>query len=132
MNTTLLLLFALATQHFNLPAGLIDSVCYVETKHNPHAIHRNDGKTDSLGLCQVKLETARTYGFKGDADMLMQPAVNVHYAAKALSHQLSRYNGDTIKAIAAYNAGRFNADKKGLPKNKKYVNAVLVAWETHR
>ena len=130
MNTTLALLFALATQNYNLPAGLIDSVCWVETKHNVRVVHEADGNSASYGVCQVKLETAQTYGFTGTAEDLMHPAINVHFAAKTLKHQLDRYNGDVTKAIAAYNAGRFNPDKKGLPKNKKYVTKVLRMWAT--
>lgn len=125
---TLMLLFATTTHTFNLPEGLLSSLCYVESGHVVNAISYMDGgKTDSLGICQVKLNTARYMGFKGTAAQLRHnPTYNVYYAGKYLSYQMLRYNGDIPKAVAAYNAG---SCPHGVIKNHKYVSKVFLAWE---
>lgn len=126
--TNLILLFAMATQTFQLPPGLLSSLCYVETHHNPNAVVMNDGGSPSRGVCQVKYNTAVGLGFKGSPKELQTPVTNVYYAGKYLRYQLDRYNGDIRKAVAAYNAGSHRVNAKGVTKNKKYVQKVFMAW----
>ena len=101
----LLLLFTQATKVNRLPVKLIDAVCYTESRYKASAIHHDDGGGDSLGICQIKLATAKGMGFKGTAKELMSPAINIKYASKYLSHQMKRYHGNITKAIIAYNQG---------------------------
>ena len=120
------------TEQFKLPKGLLNAVCWVESSHRPQVIHKDDGKGHSVGLCQIKIGTARMLGFSGTQEDLLDPVVNAYYSGKYLSKQIKRYNGNLTKAIAAYNAGRFNADENGLPLNKKYVKKVMKAWAEKR
>lgn len=131
MNS-LLVMFTLATYNFNLPAGLLSAVCWVESNHDVRVYLANDGGSPSHGLCQVKLATARSMGFRGGEIELRKPETNIHYAAKYLSHQLIRYDGDARKAIAAYNSGTYRLNSRGLIKNRKYVRKVLIAWAEQR
>ena len=125
MNTTILaLLFTAATNTFHLPPGLISSVCYVETKHDVNAIHHDDGGSDSLGICQIKLATAKDLGFDGTEKELMVPSVNIFYAAKYLARQHKRYDGNPVKAVIAYNRG----NAKMLTATS-YSDKVLKQWE---
>ncbi len=117
----------MASQTFNLPPGLLSAVCWVESTHNPIALNVEDGGSPSRGVCQVKESTARHLGFTGPAHKLMDPSENTHYAAKYLRLQLDRY-GDTLQAVAAYNAGSYRADKNGHPRNRAYVRKVFKAW----
>lgn len=126
---TLAALFAATTHAFSLPSGLLSSVCFVESHHDVAAIVANDGGSSSVGVCQMKLATAKMLGFQGTLEQLKAPKMNVKYAGKYLRYQLNRYDGDTIKAIAAYNAGTHMLNRKGLPVNHRYVQAVLAAWE---
>jgi soluble lytic murein transglycosylase-like protein len=119
---TLVLLFQFATQQFNLPPGLLSALCYVESTHNVSAIHADDGSSDSLGICQVKIETARWLGFQGTERDLMQPKVNIWYAAKFLSYQINRYN-DIERGVVAYNRG----NAKGLTSSA-YSAKVMKQW----
>jgi len=128
----LTVLFVSASSTFTLPQGLLSSLCYVESRHRPSAYNKTDGSSPSLGICQIKLETAKTLGYSGTAKGLMKPATNVYYAAKYLKKQLVRYKHDIQKAIAAYNAGTYFPDAKGQPKNKQYVRKVLLAWASNR
>jgi len=99
---------------------LLSAVCFVESTHNPKAVHINDGHGDSVGLCQVKEKTARWLGLKKQT--LWNPYVNARYAAKYLRYQLERYQ-DEDRALAAYNAG--HCPRPGF--NQKYVNKVREA-----
>lgn len=121
---TLTALFVSVSLQYNIPPGLLSSVCYVESKHNIHAIHRDDGKGGhSLGVCQIKLSTARHMGFKGTEKQLMNPKINIKYAGKYLKHQIKRYHGNINKAVIAYNLG--HAGKLG---HTKYMERVYKVW----
>lgn len=131
--TDLMLIFSLVTQTYNLPVGLLSSVCYVESKHDVSAIHLADGPSSSFGVCQLKLETARWLGYRGTERHLQQDAlVNAYYAGKYLRYQLGRYHGDILSAISAYNSGSYRLTKAGAPINRDYTRQVLKAWSEKR
>lgn len=128
--TTIMALFAAATNANHLPVGLINAVCKVESHYDTSAINLDDGSDNSLGLCQVQLRTAVSIGFKGTAVQLMDPTTNIQYASLYLRIQLNRYHNNIPKALAAYNAGTCKYNSKGLISNRQYVEKVLYAWET--
>lgn len=122
-------LFIANTTRFNLPNGLLSSLCFVESRHISSIVHKHDGKSHSYGICQVKLETARYLGFIGTQDELLKPENNIFYAAMYLNKQIRRYN-DITKGIVAYNRGnalrltRSNYSDKVIKhwgENNKYV-----------
>jgi soluble lytic murein transglycosylase-like protein len=115
-------LFLAATINHSLPVGLLESLCYVESKHNVNAVHRDDGNSDSLGVCQIKYRTAQYMGFKGTRQQLMLPTVNIYYAGKYLRHQLNRY-GSIERAVIAYNLGH-----AGRLTSTKYQVRVYEQW----
>lgn len=125
MNTILTLLAVTTTIHA-LPPNLLTAICYTESKLTPTAIHHDDGGSDSLGLCQVKLATARWMGFKGTQQNLLLPEVNAYYAGKYLKHQLVRYNGNVTKAVIAYNIGH-----AGNLQSTDYSDKVLKQWRKY-
>lgn len=126
--TTLALLFAAATTTYHLPPGLLSALCHVESTHRINAVHHDDGRSDSLGVCQIKLETAKWLGFKGTREQLMKPEVNIKYAAIYLNRQLVRYSGDTPKAVASYNTGSFKPGATHFAVNQPYVDKVFKTW----
>lgn len=114
---------ALAAAINNVNPALLKGLCYKESTHNPSAYVQNDGGSPSIGLCQIKLATARAMGFKGLTVGLFDPFTNANYAAKYLRHQYERYHS-WKKAISAYNAGHASH------KNTKYVKRVIkLAYE---
>ena len=125
-------LFLSVSQNYNLPTQLLSALCYVESTHKVSAYHMDDGNSPSLGICQVKLGTARLLGFRGTEEQLMAPEVNIEYAGKYLNKQLSRYNQDVHKAVSAYNAGTWMTNDKGETKNRKYVAKVFKALQERR
>jgi len=118
-------MFLIATLHFGLPPDLLQSVCFIESHHNPNAIHRDDGGSDSIGICQIKLSTAKWLGFAGKPKDLLNPEVNIYYAAKYLKHLQHRYNGSVTKMLIAYNRG----SAKKLTRTS-YSDNVLNVWRT--
>lgn len=124
----LAILFTAATSVFGLPQGLLDAVCYVESNHQIRALHKDDGNTDSLGVCQVKLSTARMLGFKGAERQLMDPSTNISFAAKYLAYQISRYS-NVIEAVGAYNTGSYRISEDGTAVNRSYIRKVFKEWQ---
>lgn len=122
MTTTLALIFIAYTNMFNLPPELLSSLCFIESTHNISAVHKDDGGSNSVGICQVKLSTAQWLGFKGTEEQLMNPETNVYYAAKYLAHQIKRYN-NIDRAVISYNQG-----SAGNLTQTEYSNKVLTKW----
>jgi soluble lytic murein transglycosylase-like protein len=109
-----------------VPAPLLAAICWVESAHRPHVTVWDDNGSASIGLCQIKLATARMMGFKGKIHDLYIGEVNAKYAAKYLKYQLDRYASDWHKSTAAYNAGSAILSKKHPGKliNEKYIDTV--------
>jgi soluble lytic murein transglycosylase-like protein len=108
-----------------VPGSLLLAICTTESKLN-NIIVFNDGNSPSVGVCQVKTNTARMFGFKGKTKELMRPRTNIKYAAQYLRYQLDRYNDDWCKATAAFNSGTYNPSQIaiGKPRNLRYVRRV--------
>lgn len=113
----------MTTTALEIPPELLSSVCMVESHHNINAIHKHDGQGNSVGICQIKLKTARWMGFQGTEYQLMDPEINIYFAGKYLKYNLLRYNGDVHKALSAYNRG--NARKVSITT---YSNKVVQEW----
>lgn len=126
------MIFLSVTGTFSLPPGILSAVCWVESSHRINVVHKDDGKGSSLGTCQIKLPTARMLGFKGTEKELMIPKTNVYYGGRYLVRQLNRYEGDIVKAVAAYNSGTYRQTSNGQAKNQVYVSRVFKAWSTRR
>jgi soluble lytic murein transglycosylase-like protein len=118
----LLAVFTAVSMQYHLPLNLLASLCYVESTYNVDKIHRNDGNSDSYGVCQIKYETARQFGFKGNIKDLMKPENNVRYAAAYLNHQIHRYKS-IEKGVIAYNLGH-----AGALTSTKYQRTVFNMW----
>lgn len=121
--------FDLASRLSRVDPRLLRAVCWAESSHLPTTVVRRDGtdKRNSYGICQLKLRTARDMGFTGTAKDLMQPHLNIYYAAQYLAFQLKRYHGNVKKAIKAYNRGHYSGRL-----NCEYVRRVLKAYKERR
>lgn len=99
---------------------LMQSVAKVESGFNPKAV----SPKGAIGVMQLMPDTARRLG----ADP-HDPEQNIDAGAKLLRELLQKYDGDVVKALAAYNAGEAAVDRfQGVPpysETQQYVNKVV-------
>ncbi len=91
---------------------LIAAVVKTESNSNPAAVS-NKG---ALGLMQVMPETCRWIAEKTginwySTQLLMDPEYNIKIGVWYMAELHKEYNGDTVPALAAYNAGMGNVNK---------------------
>lgn len=125
-----ILIFDAAGRHSVDPA-LIKAVIKAESNFNPRAFRHEPfvphlgGPDASYGLMQTLYTTARELGYSGAPEGLFNPETSIEYGTRYLKRQLLRYDGDTEKAIAAYNAGSARKVASGEWSNQRYVDRVL-------
>ena len=95
---------------YELPRPLVHRLAIRESTHNPAA--RNG---PYYGLLQILPETARTMGFKGTPDDLLDADTNLEFALKYLRGAWLLSDGDHATAINWYARGYyFEAKRRGL------------------
>jgi soluble lytic murein transglycosylase-like protein len=124
--TTYLSIITAAAKAAHVPIMLLYSICAHESRDFTLDYAMYDGGSPSYSVGQVKEDTARMLGFKGEPMELRNPKVGIKYSALYLKYQLDRYDGDWVKATSAYNAGTYNESDKtiGCPRNLKYILLV--------
>lgn len=117
-------LFSKLESLYKLPSGLLKSVATTESGGNQFAVSGAGAK----GLFQLMDGTAGDLGLKGGD--VFNPEKSANAAAKYLSQLLKSSGGDLVKALAAYNWGIGNVQKKGLDnaplETQNYVPKVLA------
>lgn len=103
---------------------IILAIIQKESYGNPDALGDNG---NSVGLMQLNFGagTPQSVGFTGTPFDLQDPETNITYGARYLLKQLTRYDGDVDKSIAAYNAGTYRTTSAGLAVNNQYLQDVL-------
>jgi soluble lytic murein transglycosylase-like protein len=102
---------ALIAQHAqanNVPEALVHRVIVRESRYQPQLV----GRGGAIGLMQIKLATARSMGYTGDAAGLRDPNTNLTYAVKYLAGAYRAANGDHVRAIHYYAAGYYEIAKR--------------------
>jgi soluble lytic murein transglycosylase-like protein len=79
-----------------------------ESRYQPQLV----GRGGCIGLMQIKLATARSLGYTGDAAGLRDPDTNLAYGIKYLAGAYRAANGDHARAMHYYAGGYYYAAKR--------------------
>jgi soluble lytic murein transglycosylase-like protein len=107
-----------------LPARFVRSVAAAESGFNAAAV----SPKGAIGLMQLMPATAAAHGVDPH-----DPQQNAEAGAMYLRALLLKYNGDVVKALAAYNAGPGAVSRYGglppFPETQNYVRRVLNLYQ---
>jgi membrane-bound lytic murein transglycosylase MltF len=119
-------IIAKASRRYGVDTGLIKAVIKAESNFNPNAVSHAGAR----GLMQLMPGTARSLGVNDSFD----PEQNVMGGTRFLRDLLDRYNGDVDSALAAYNWGPGNVDRKPdrLPREtREYLVRVKQLYASY-
>lgn len=132
-------------RYYGIPVdpALVHGVIESESAHGRAPNYINNGGVvpepgghRSGGPMQVYDTTLPSLGFPGVTlqDLARYPAIGIDAGTKYLAGLLKRFQGDTARAVAAYNAGPGNAQRNAAGKfsNQAYVDRVLGFWKQYR
>ena len=115
-----------ASRKYGVDVGLIKAVIKAESDFNPQAVSHAGAR----GLMQLMPATARSLGVSDSFD----PEQNVMGGTRFLKDLLQRYNGNVDSALAAYNWGPGNVDKRPdhLPREtRSYLARVKQLYASY-
>ena len=119
-------IIAKASQKYGVDVGLIKAVIKAESNFNSQAVSH----AGAQGLMQLMPATARSLGVNDSFD----PEQNVMAGTRFLKDMLHRYSGNVDSALAAYNWGPGNVDRRpdALPRETRdYLARVKQLYATY-
>lgn len=117
--------FDATTKKYGLPEGMLKSIANRESHFDPNAVNKKSG---ARGLMQLMPDV---FG----PDVGKDANTDIDTAGKELASLLHKYGGNVGLALAAYNGGQGNLDKRGRnianmkPETQAYVPAVMGSMQ---
>lgn len=111
----------------DVPVGLVMAMIDHESNFNPEAV----SETGDYGLMQINEVNHEWLKEEYQTADMLDPYQNVFCGVKILSTYLEKYEGDTAKALMAYNMGDYGARKawaNGI-NSTQYTVHVMGLWE---
>ena len=93
--------------HYDVPRDLVHAQVKRESTHQPHV-----RAGPYWGLMQLHPQTARTMGFSGPNEQLLDPDVNLRYGVKYLRGAYLVSGGDKAQAMKWYARGYYYRAKR--------------------
>ncbi|MBU0514047.1 MAG: lytic transglycosylase domain-containing protein [Proteobacteria bacterium] len=116
-----------ASQKYGVDPSLVKAVVQAESNFDPGATSH----VGAMGLMQLMPGTASELGVSDAYDARQ----NVLGGTRYLKRLLVRYNGDVRRALAAYNWGPGNVDRKGITRlpseTRTYIKRVIGNWDKY-
>ena len=107
-----------------VPEALVHRVIVRESRYQADLV----GRGGTIGLMQIKLPTARSLGYSGDAEGLRDPDTNLHYGVRYLAGAYRAANGDHDRAVQLYASGYYQtARQQRLEQERARQAAELLA-----
>lgn len=110
-----------AADEHDVNSYIVMGIIMAESGYNRNAVSKMGAK----GYMQLMPGTAKSLGVRD----LFDSVQNIRGGVKYYKQLLDRFNGNTILALAAYNAGKANVLKyNGVPPfstTRRYINKVL-------
>ncbi|MDX1704082.1 MAG: lytic transglycosylase domain-containing protein [Altererythrobacter ishigakiensis] len=111
---------------YDLSPALMEALVWQESRWR----HQSISPKGARGLAQLMPATARYLGVDPD-----DPHANLEGGARYLRMQLNRFDGDLVKALAAYNAGPGRVERaNGIPRIREtqhYVKSIMGRLAAH-
>jgi len=121
-------LIASSAAQWHVDKALVKAIVANESAFDPRAT----SATGAQGLMQLEPATAAELGVTDAYD----PQQNVNGGTRYLRGLLDRFRGDTLRAVAAYNAGPGAVEKYGgIPpyaETRAYVDNVLESYRRYK
>ncbi|MEO6716699.1 MAG: lytic transglycosylase domain-containing protein [Novosphingobium sp.] len=119
-------LLAQVSARYSLSPALLEALVWQESRWHHDAI----SPKGAVGLTQLMPATARELGVDPH-----DPIANLDGGARYLRLMLDHFNGDVVKALAAYNAGMNRVERaNGVPairETQGYVAAIIARLNSH-
>jgi soluble lytic murein transglycosylase-like protein len=103
-------MIAACAAEYKLPEPLLRRIIKRESNYNPGAHFRGH-----WGLMQIKYDTARSMGYRGEPRGLLDAETNLKYGGKYLAGAFLVAGGNADRAVRLYRSGYYyEAKRKGL------------------
>lgn len=121
-------IIARAARQYSIDPALVQAIIFAESAYNPNAV----SKKGAMGLMQLMPGTAKAMGVED----CFNPEHNIFGGVRYFKKLTNQFNGNTVLALAAYNAGgRHVRNFNGVPPFKAtqyYVKKVLKYYEIYK
>ena len=100
-----------------VPLALLHRIIMRESRYHPHLVHRS-----YYGLMQITPATARSMGYHGAPNGLLDAKTNLHYATPYLANAWALADGNLDRAVQLYASGYYYT-----AKNKHMLSQMRTA-----